>query len=98
MRKARQARIVIDSIDGSMMASAHGESGEIVDAMIDAVMQMCKEKPFMKRMFKRKMLREWLRESPLYYIFENIGETMIGVVVLTAMLYGFACFMHWLGA
>ena len=46
MRKARQARIVIDSIDGSMMASAHGESGEIVDAMVDAVMQMCKKKPF----------------------------------------------------
>ena len=98
MQRAEQTRIVIDSIDGSMMASAHGESRDVAEAMVDTIIQMCRKKPFMKHLFRRALLHKWLRESPLAYLVENIGETMIGVVVLTALLYGFACFMHWLGA
>lgn len=98
MRKARQARIVIDSIDGAMMASAHGESGEIVDAMVKAVMQMCREKPFMKNQFKRKIMREIVQKINLGYCVQTIVETLIASAVFLGLLYCFACFMHWLGA
>ena len=99
--KSRQALIRIERIDDQVRWSFNSEDGgEFANILAVGLVDMIDANPKMRRVLKRAMRRVWYATLPdwIAYWIDGWPFTLIGVAVLTAVVYGFGCLMHWIGA
>lgn len=96
MVKTRQAHIRAEVIGNEMSADYHGKENDLAEMVERMTVDMVENRPAMRRKLRRAMRSAMWQTAPdwLHYLCDGWQLTLVGVGILTLVVYGLCWVMH----